>query len=184
MNTQSQPGAPLSQLRSMMESMSVATLSSIDEHGALLSCRMSRWEMDDCGALWFFTDPLCLPAAHMPSLNLSFADAAGSRRVSLSGRGELYAEDLCSEYLLGSIWLGRLNSPHFNAQTPLANSTLLKFTPQSAVYWQAEPSLMARLLELLTSVFGTKVKVPSVKPAMLCVELPPVWKLDIAKPAT
>ncbi|ERH48238.1 hypothetical protein O203_19185 [Ectopseudomonas chengduensis] len=103
--------------------------------------------------------------------------------VAFRARG-LYAEDLCSEYLLGSIWLGRLNSPNFNAQAPLANSTLLKFTPQSAVYWQAEPSLMARLLELLTSVFGTKVKVPSVKPAMLCVELPPVWKLDPAESAT
>ena len=164
MNTQSQPGA---QLRSMMEGMSVATLSTVDEQGVLLSSRMSRWEMDDCGALWFSTDPLSLPAAHMLSLNLTFADAAGSRRVSLSGRGELYAEDLCSEYLLGSIWLGRLNSPHFNAQTPLANSTLLKFTPQSAVYWQAEPSLMARLLALLSSVFGAHV--PPAKPGMLCV---------------
>ena len=33
MNTQSQPGASLSQLRTMMESMSVATLNSIDEQG-------------------------------------------------------------------------------------------------------------------------------------------------------
>ena len=181
MNTQSKPGA---QLRSMMERMSVATLSSIDEHGALLSCRMSRWEMDDCGALWFFADPHCLLSANMPSLNLSFADAADTRRVSLSGRGELYAEDLCSEYLLGPIWLGLINSPHFNGRPPLDNSTLFKFTPQSAVYWHAEPSLMARLLELLTSVLGTKAKVPSVKPGMLCVELPPIWKLDIAKPAT
>lgn len=179
MNTQSQPGA---QLRSMMESMSVATLSTVDQHGALLSCRMPRWEMDDCGALWFFTDPLCLPAAHMPSLNLSFADAAGSRRVSLSGRGELYAEDLCSEYLLGSIWLGRLNAPHFNAQAPLENPALLKFTPQSAVYWQAEPSLMARLLALLSSVFGAHVS--PAKSGVLCVELPPAWKLDAAESAT
>jgi len=178
-NTQSQPGVLL---RSMMERMSVATLSTVDEQGVLLSSRMSRWEMDDCGALWFSTDPLSLPAAHMLSLNLTFADAAGSRRVSLSGRGELYAEDLCSEYLLGSIWLGRLNSPHFNAQAPLDNSALLKFTPQSAVYWQAEPSLMTRLLALLSSVFGAYV--PPAKPGVLCVELPPAWKLDAAEAAT
>jgi general stress protein 26 len=156
-NTQNQAGA---QLRSMMERMSVATLSTVDEQGVLLSSRMSRWEMDDCGALWFSTDPLSLPAAHMLSLNLTFADAAGSQRVSLSGRGELYAEDLCSEYLLGSIWLGQLNSPRFNVPTALDNPALLKFTPQSAVYWQAPQSLMARLLAMLTSVFGAKV--PSV----------------------
>lgn len=182
MNTQSQSGAQLSQLRSMMESMSVATLSSIDEHGALLSCRMSRWEMDDCGALWFFTDPLCLPAAHMPSFNLSFADAASSRRVSLSGRGELYAEDLCSEYLLGSIWLGCINSPRMGAQASADAPALLKFTPQTAVYWQTEPSLVARLLALLASVFGAQV--PSVKPRLLCVELPVSWKLNAAKATT
>lgn len=181
MNTQSQPSAPLTQLRNMMERMSVATLSSIDEHGALLSSRMSRWEMDDCGALWFFTDPLCLPAAHMPSLNLTFADAAGTQRVSLSGRGELYAEDLSSEYLLGSIWLGCINAPRMEAQASADTPALFKFTPQTAVYWQAEPSLVARLLALLASVFGTHV--PSVKPGLLCVELPASWKLDAAKAA-
>ncbi|HEX5842928.1 MAG TPA: pyridoxamine 5'-phosphate oxidase family protein [Pseudomonas sp.] len=171
MNTQSQTGAPLSQLRSMLESMSVATLSSIDAHGALLSSRMSRWEMDDGGALWFFADPLCPPVAHLSSINLSFADAARTRRVSLSGRGEIYAEDLASEYLLGAIWLGRINPPRFASKAQLHSQTLLKFIPQSAVYWHAQPSLLARLFALLASVFGAKAA--PAKPAMHCVELPP-----------
>lgn len=179
MNTQSQPGAQLSQLRSMMESMSVATLSSINEHGTLFISPMSRWEMDDCGALWFFTDPLCLPAAHLPSINLSFADAASTRRVSLFGRGKIYVEDLSSEYLLGSIWLGHLNSPRV---APLNNQALLKFTPQSAVYWRAQPSLMVRLRAFLSSVFGAKV--PSVKPGSHHVEFPPTWKLDAPESTT
>lgn len=182
MNTQSQPGAPLSQLRTMMESMSVATLSSIDEQGSLLSSRMSRWEMDDCGALWFFTDPLCLAAAHLPSINLSFADVARTRRVSLCGRAEIYSEDLSPEYLQGAIWLGRINAPGLIADAHLNNRALLKFTPQSAVSWHAQPSLLVRLLALLSSVFGAKTT--SVKPEILCVELPAVWKLDAAESAT
>jgi general stress protein 26 len=181
-NTQNQPGAPLSQLRNMMKSMSVATLSGIDEHGALLSSPMSRWEMDDSGALWFFTDPQCLPAASLPSINLSFADPGRTRRVSLSGQAELYAEDLSSEYLLGAIWLGHINSPRFIAQAKLNNQALLKFTPQSAVYWHAPPSLMARLLALLSSVFGAKKA--SAKPGIQCVELTPAWKLNTSEPTT
>lgn len=172
MNTQSQPGAQLWQLRSMMESMSVATLSSIDEHDTLLSSCMSRWEMDDCGALWFFTDPLCLAAAHLPSINLSFADVAHTRRVSLCGRAQIYPEDLSPEYLQGAIWLGRINAPGFIADAHLNNRALLKFTPQSAVCWHAQPSLVARLLTLLTSVFGAKRV--SVKPGLLCVEFPAI----------
>lgn len=182
MNTQSQPGAQLSQLRTMMESMSVATLSSIDEHGTLLSSRMSRWEMDDSGALWFLTDLHCLAAAHLPSINLSFADAARTRRVSLCGRAEIYPENSSSEYLQGVIWLGRINSPRFIAEAHLSNRALLKFTPQSAVSWHAQPSLLVRLLALLSSVFGAKTA--SVKPGVLCVEFPAAWKLDAAESAT
>lgn len=182
MNTRSQPGAQLSPLRSMMESMSVATLSSIDEHGALLCSPMSRWEMDDGGALWFFIDPLCLPAANLPNINLSFADAGRTKRVSLTGRAEIYAEDLASEYLLGAIWLGQINSPRLIAQARLNNHALLKFTPQSAVYWHAPPSLMAHLLALLNSIFGAKTA--SAKPGIHCVELPPTWKLNASESTT
>lgn len=173
MNTQSQPGSQLSQLRSMMESMSVATLSSIDKHDALLSCRVPRWEMDDCGALWFFTDALWLSTAQLPSINLSFANAAGTRCVSLFGRGALYAEDLSTEYLLGAIWLGHINVPFLTVEAPLNNLALLKFTPQSAVYWQAQPSLVMHLLAVVRSLFGAEM--PPVKPGMHCVELPLSW---------
>ena len=179
MNTRSQPGAQLSPLRSMMESMSVATLSSIDEQGALLCSPMSRWEMDDGGALGFFIDPLCLPAANLPNINLSFADAGRMKRISLAGRAEIYAEDLASEYLLGAIWLGQINSPRLIAQAQLNKQALLKFIPQSAVYWHAQPSLMQRLFALLSSLFGSRTA--SAKPGVRSVELTPAWKLDAAE---
>lgn len=181
MNTQLPPGAPLPQLRGLLETMSEATLSSIDEHDALFSCRLTRWEMDDLGTLWFFIDPLCVAVAHLPSLNLSFVDALGSRRISLSGQGAVYLEDLSSEYPLGAFWQGQARSACLIAQASRNNPALLKFTPQSAVYWHAQPSLVARLLALLTSMFGAKVS--SVKPGMRCVELAPAWQLDAAESA-
>lgn len=179
MNTQHPSAAPLLQLRGMLESMSVATFNSIDEHGALFSSRLSRWEIDDWGALWFFTDPLCLPAAYLPSVNLSFTDEARTTCVSLSGRGQLYLEGSTPEYLRGAIALGQINAPRFIAQAHLSHQALLKFMPQSAAYWQAPPSLVGRLLALL---FGRKAA--PLTPAMHCIDLPSGWELDAPQSST
>lgn len=182
MNTQSPPETLLSQLRHMLEHMPAATLSSIDEHGALLSSPLSRWEMDDCGALWLFTDPRWLAEVYLPSLNLSFADPASTRRVSLSGHTEICPEDLSSEYLLGSIWPGHLNPSRMTAQTQPTHRALLKFTPQSAVYWNEPQSLMTRLYALITSAFGATTA-PAQR-GVQCLELTPAWELDTPKLAT
>jgi general stress protein 26 len=142
----------LPQLRSRMQQMCVATLSNVDQDGVLRSDSLQRWEMDDSGALWFFTVRGSSANDHMQAFTLSFSDAERSKHISLSGRVEIFAESLCTEYLLGSIWMGAISMSRHNRDS----RTLLRFTPQTVVYWQAPQSLLARLLQLLAVTFSGK----------------------------
>lgn len=147
-NMPSPERSELAQLRMRMKHMRVATLSNVDQHGVLLSETLQRWEMDDSGALWFFTDRCSSANEHLHAFNLSFSDAAHSKHISLSGHAEIQAENLGSEPLLGSIWIGDICISRSSMDN---RGTLLRFIPQTPVYWQAPQSLLTRLLARLSA---------------------------------
>ena len=72
MKTEPQRNAELTQLCELIEDMSVAMLTNLDDKGAMVSRPMSPLEMDINGALWFFTDRHSTKVEHLRVLNLAF----------------------------------------------------------------------------------------------------------------
>lgn len=151
MKTEPQRSAELTQLCELIEDMSVAMLTSLDDQGALVSRPMSPLEMDINGTLWFFTDRRSTKAEHLRVLNLSFTDPAQSTYVSLSGRGELDTDRTHIERL----WTP-LAKPWFPDGPDSANLTLLKFMPETAEYWDAPDSKMVRMVAMAASMVTGK----------------------------
>ena len=151
MKTEPQRSADLTQLCELIENMSVAMLTNLDDEGALVSRPMSPLEMDINGTLWFFTDRRSTKAEHLRVLNLSFTDPAQSTYVSLSGRGELDTDRTHIERL----WTP-LAKPWFPDGPDSPNLTLLKFMPDTAEYWDAPDSKMVRLVAMAASIVTGK----------------------------
>lgn len=180
MNNQSQLSAQILQLTYMIKSMSVVTLSCLDEHDAFFNKAISHWKVDESGALWLVTDSLEPMAAYLQNMNLRFADTRATKHISLSGRAELCTEDFSSAYWLQTIEPGEINVLNFTAQAN--KQALIKFTPQLAVYWSTQANLMARLLRLFTSVLYSKFS--SAKNSAHYVDFTSAVALDVLKQAS
>ncbi len=151
MKTEPQRNAELTQLCELIEDMSVAMLTNLDDKGAMVSRPMSPLEMDINGALWFFTDRHSTKVEHLRVLNLAFTDPAQSTYVSLSGRGELDTD----RARIDRLWTP-FAKPWFPDGPDSPNLTLLKFTPETAEYWDAPDSKMVRVLAMAASIVTGK----------------------------
>lgn len=151
MKTEPQRNAELTQLCELIEDMSVAMLTNLDDKGAMVSRPMSPLEMDTNGALWFFTDRHSTKVEHLRVLNLAFTDPAQSTYVSLSGRGELNTD----RARIDRLWTP-FAKPWFPDGPDSPNLTLLKFTPETAEYWDAPDSKMVRVLAMAASIVTGK----------------------------
>lgn len=151
MKTQAQSSAELRQLSTLIETMSVAMLTTLDDHGRLESRPMSPLEMDDSGAIWFFTDLRSAKAEHLAVLNLAFVDSKDQTYVSVSGRGELHTERADIERL----WT-EFARPWFPDGVDSPNLALLKAIPETAEYWDAPNSKMVRMLAMAVSIVARK----------------------------
>jgi len=75
MKIQQQHNSDLTLLSEMIEEITVAMLTNVNEHGALTSRPMTPLEMDSEGALWFFIDRTSVPKVErLSEANLSFSD--------------------------------------------------------------------------------------------------------------
>lgn len=150
MKTENQRTPELARLCKMIEHLPVAMMT-INADGALLSRPMAPLEMDEDGALWFFTDLRSPKIEHLRTVNLSFTDPAQATFVSLSGHGELNTDRVRIERL----WtpFARPWFPHGSDSTNLA---LLKFVPETAEYWEASHSKMVRMFATAASVIAGK----------------------------
>lgn len=148
MKIHTQPNADLQKLATLIQPMDgVAMLTSQDEDGALVSRPMAPLEMDECGAIWFYTDRASTKVEQLHTLNLSFSDAERGTYVSLCGQGAL-------EFDLSHIkrlWTP-LARPWFPEGTESKNLALLKFTPSAAEYWDAVDTKMVHLFATAVSV--------------------------------
>ena len=89
MKIDTQTSAERSHLAELIEPISVAMLTTVDDTGALQSRPMSPLALDGQGALWFFTDLRSAKADQLRAANVSFADIGSATYVSLAGHGEL-----------------------------------------------------------------------------------------------
>ncbi len=135
------------QLGKLLEAFAVAMMTSANGHGALVSRPMAALEMDDTGALWFFTQAHSAKTDQLRRINLSFSDKSASTYVSLSGRGEVNLDRERIERL----WTP-FARPWFPKGSGSADLALLRFVPQMAEYWDAPHNKMVRLFAMAASV--------------------------------
>lgn len=152
MKIHNQPNAELQKLATLIQPMgNVAMLTSIDDDGALISRPMAPLEMDESGAIWFFTDVHSARAEALRSLNLSFSDAERGTYVSLCGHGDLEVD----RSHIKRLWTP-LARPWFPDGTESENLALLKFTPSAAEYWDAISTKMVHLFATAISVIAAR----------------------------
>ena len=137
----------LSQLCKLIQNIAVAMMTTHDALGALVSRPMVPLEMDATGALWFFTDKRSDKVEHLQEVNLGFADVGQSIFVSLSGSGEIHAD----QARVDRLWTP-FAKPWFPDGPESSHLALLKFTPRTAEYWDAPHGRMARMFAMAASV--------------------------------
>lgn len=152
MKIRPQPSAELQKLATLIQPMDgVAMLTSQDADGALVSRPMAPLEMDEHGAIWFFTDRRSAKPEQLRTLNLSFSDEERSTYVSLCGYGDLELD----RSHIKRLWTP-LARPWFPDATDSENLTLLKFTPSAAEYWDAATTKMVHLFATAVSVVAKR----------------------------
>lgn len=151
MKTDVQKTPELSQLCKLIQNIAVAMMTTHDALGALVSRPMVPLEMDATGALWFFTDKRSDKVEHLQEVNLGFADAGQSIFVSLSGSGEIHAD----QARVDRLWTP-FAKPWFPDGPESSHLALLKFTPRTAEYWDAPHGRMARMFAMAASVAAGK----------------------------
>jgi len=151
MKTHPQSNAPLAHVAELIEDIQIAMLTTADADGTLASRPMAPLEMDDSGALWFFTDLRSSKVEHLRVVNLAFIDHAHGTYVSLSGRGEIDTDRGRIERL----WTA-FAKPWFPDGPDSPNLGLLKFVPDAADYWDAPHSRMVRGFGVIASIVAGK----------------------------
>ena len=159
MNIENQNSPDLAHVAHLIADIRIAMLTHVQADGSLSSRPMSPIEMDAQGAFWFFVDVRAEQSEHLRTLNLTFSDIEHATYVSIAGSGEI------------DIDIGRAHIKHL--WTPLARPwfpdgpdseylALLKFIPESADYWDAPNSRMARAFGVIASVIsGTPIAMGS-----------------------
>lgn len=138
-------------LGNLIESISVAMLTTFDSRGALISCPMAPLELCEEGAIWFLIDANSEKLQYLKVLNLSFSDVANGVYVSLSG----YGEKITDRAHIKSLWTP-YNLPWFPDGTKSSDLLLLKFKPESAEYWNAQLNKMEHMFGAYVSVVAKK----------------------------
>jgi general stress protein 26 len=151
MKTSTQASPQLTQVASLIDGMRIAMLTTIEDDGSLASRPMTALEMDADGALWFFTDLRSAKVDHLRVASLSFTDEDRATYVSLSGRSEVDTD----RGRIHQLWTN-FAKPWFPDGPDSPNLALLKFTPESADYWDGPNSKMARVFGMLASVVAGK----------------------------
>lgn len=147
MKTETQHNPQLGKLCDLIKDITVAMLTNRDDDGDLVSRPMSPLLMDENGSIWFYTDRRSTKVEHLAVLNLAFSDAAKATYVSLSGHAELDNDRL----QIDRLWTP-FAKPWFPDGPASLHLSLLKFIPETAEYWDAPNSKMARMFAMAASV--------------------------------
>ena len=151
MKIEPQSSTELIDLGKRVEGINIVMMTTLDADGALSSRPMSPVQMDEKGAIWFFTDLRSEKIEHLRVVNVAFSDEGNATYVSISGRGEIHAERAHIEKL----WTPFLR-PWFPDGPDSTNLALLKFVPETAEYWDAPNSKMVRMFAMAASIVASK----------------------------
>ncbi len=123
----------MERVRKLIDGIEFAMLTTEEEDGHLRSRPMATLELDEDGALWFFTGAGSHKMEEIDQhrqVNLAYMDKEHSRYVSISGRAELVHD----KEKIESLW-----KPVFKAWFPDGledpDLALLKVSVERAEYW-------------------------------------------------
>jgi general stress protein 26 len=151
MKIKPQSSAERIDLGKRIDGTNVVMMTTLNPDGALVSRPMSPIEMDATGAIWFFTDLRSEKIEHLREVNIAFSDEDNATYVSISGHGEIHAEQAHIEKL----WTP-FARPWFPDGPESTNIALLKFVPDIAEYWDAPSSKMVRMFATAASIVANK----------------------------
>jgi len=141
----------LTKLGLLINGISTTMLTFVNANQDLVSQPMGPVEMDDTGAIWFFTDINSEKTRHLNTLNLTFNGESDGIYVSLSGNGEIITDEIRKKEL----WTPFVK-PWFPDGPESPNLGLLKFKPLSAEYWESPHSSVIRLFAMAASIVAAK----------------------------
>ena len=133
-------------LRAKIKSIRFAMLTTQNDDHGLSSRPMTQQQLDDSGILWFFVSDESQVAQEInrqPKINVTFAEPADSIYVAISGNAEVLkyrekAEELWSPAV--AAWFpDGIDDPHLS---------LIKFTIQTAEYWDSNTNKMMQLFAI------------------------------------
>jgi general stress protein 26 len=155
MDTQQQKNAGLEKIKAMAEDIRIAMMTTVDDQDNLVSRPMACMQMDADGTLWFFTKKSSPKVEqveqHDHRVNLSFADAANSSYISISGT----AQEVDNRAKIDELW-SDMAKPWFPAGKNDPELTLLQIHTELAEYWDSNNSRLVRLFEMArAAVTGT-----------------------------
>lgn len=138
------------ELKDKIKSIRFAMLTTIDDHGHLISRPMTNQEMDDEGNLWFYTSTntdLWMNIAANPQVNLSFAEPEDHVYVSVSGRAERVVE----RDLIKAKWNAAVQAWYPNGPND-PHVVMIRVVSDTAEYWDASSSSMVQLFNMAKAV--------------------------------
>lgn len=137
-------------LREQINDIKIAMLTTVDEDGSLRSRPMGTQELEFDGDLWFFvsdTSPKVQEIRHEQQVNVSYADPASNRYVSVSGRGVIVHDKAKME----QFW-----NPFLKAWFPdgleSPDIALLKVMVDKAEYWDYTSGKLVQLIGFIKAV--------------------------------
>lgn len=136
----------LNDLRDKVKDVKFGMFTTADDMRALTSRPLTLQELDDEGNMWFFVndeEQFTRELLNNPLVNVSFTDVDDHLYVSVSGYAELQRDRAKAEALWNPMvqaWFPRgVDDPHL---------ALLKFTIDTAEYWDTGSSKMVTLLAM------------------------------------
>lgn len=154
MNIHSQPNDTMRKVAELVKGINVCMLSA-SACGRLISHPMNPLELDARGDFWFFSSYRAATQIDLSFINIGFSDEDRSIFISLSGRAELLRE----QARIDRLWTPAVK-PWFQLGSTDPDLTLMKFTTQTAAYWDRKSSRMVRLI---ASMVPTKINIPQMR---------------------
>jgi len=145
-----QSSEQLDKLRSLIEGIETAMLTTVDLHGRLRSRPMATVMMDETGSLWFFTNEFSGKVHEVMQnnhVNVAYSHPGKNNYVSVTGEAELITDQEKMQELWKPVLLSwfpeGLNDPKLS---------LMKINVNMAEYWDATSSGMVKLYHIVKAI--------------------------------
>lgn len=139
-------GDTMEHLRSVIEGVEIAMLTTVGADGKLFSRPMLSIDTEDERYLWFFahhSSAVVRSILRHPQVNLAYVQPKSERYVSVAGR----AERVVDPKRAADLWVPRLQD-YFQGGLSDPDLVLLRVDVETAEYWEQPPNWLMRALRV------------------------------------